>query len=98
MKIEIAANSLTSAVIARRAGADRIELCANLELGGTTTSPGTLMVAREKLDIPIHVVIRPRAGGFVYSAKEIEEMKHTIRFCRSLEIEGGVVGCRAPER
>src|SRR5690625_7293286 len=97
MKIEIAANSLTSALIAHRAGADRIELCANLELGGTTPSPGTLMVAREKLDIPLHVLLRPGAPDFVYSATQIAEMKHTPRFCTGLEIEGVRDGIVAPE-
>lgn len=97
MKIEVAANSLTSALTAHRAGADRIELCANLELGGTTPSPGTMIIARERLDIPIHVLIRPRAGDFVYNATEIEEMKQTIRFCKSLNIDGVVVGFLTPE-
>src|SRR5690625_6403757 len=55
------------------------------------------MVAREKLDIPMHVLIRRRAGDFGYSATEIKEMKHTIRFCKSLEIEGVVVGFLTPE-
>lgn len=97
MKIEIAANSLASALAAFRAGADRIELCSNLELGGTTPGPGTLIASREKLSIPIHVLVRPRAGDFVYQSSEIEEMKRTIQFCREIKIEGIVMGFLTPE-
>lgn len=97
MKIEIAANSLASALSAFRAGADRIELCSNLELGGTTPGPGSLIASREKLNIPIHVLIRPRAGDFVYQSSEIEEMKRTIQFCREIKIEGIVMGFLTPE-
>jgi len=97
MKIEIAANSLASALAAHRAGADRIELCSNLELGGTTPGPGSLISARKHLDIPIHVLVRPRAGDFVYHSSEIEEMKHTIQFCKELKIEGIVIGFLTPE-
>lgn len=96
MKIEIAANSLTSALAAYEAGADRIELCANLELGGTTPGPGTLIATRKQLKIPIHALIRPRGGDFVYSDTEMEEIVQSIEFCRQLGIEGIVIGCLTP--
>lgn len=97
MKIEIAANSYASALIADRAGADRIELCSNLELGGTTPGPGTLIASKENLSIPIHVLVRPRAGDFVYTGPEIEEIIQTIKFCRQMGIEGIVIGFLTPE-
>ena len=56
--LEIAANSLGSALAAQEGGADRIELCDNLSEGGTTPSYGTLAVARDRLRIPLYVLIR----------------------------------------
>ncbi|MBY5959246.1 copper homeostasis protein CutC [Membranicola marinus] len=96
MIIEIAANSYESAQIASRAGADRIELCSNLELGGTTPSPGQLLCVKNNLDIPVHVLIRPRGGDFIYTSLELEEIIESIRFCRSIGIEGVVFGFLTP--
>lgn len=56
-------------------GADRIELCDNLEEGGTTPSYGTIYLAKKNINIPISVIIRPRGGNFVYSNDEFEIMK-----------------------
>lgn len=92
MIIEIAANSYESAKIASQAGADRIELCSNIELGGTTPSPGQLHCVKTNLKIPVHALIRPRGGDFVYSDSEIEEIIQSIKFCRSLGIEGVAIG------
>ena len=73
--LEIAANSLESALAAQAGGADRIELCANLAEGGTTPSYGTIAAARDGLRIPLHVLIRARAGDFVYSQAELDAMR-----------------------
>lgn len=59
--LEIAANSVESALAAQAGGADRVELCANLGEGGTTPSFGSIAIARERLRIPLHVLIRARA-------------------------------------
>ncbi|MGB5229154.1 MAG: copper homeostasis protein CutC, partial [Eudoraea sp.] len=67
MIVEICANSYQSAVNAEEAGADRIELCAELAVGGITPSFGLIKKVSEKLSIPIHVLIRPRSGDFTYS-------------------------------
>ena len=67
MLIEICAQSLTSAVNAQKGGAHRIELCTALEVGGLTPSPATMLEARRLLTIPICVLVRPRAGDFIYS-------------------------------
>ena len=64
MKLEICANSLQSALNAQLAGADRIELCNELSVGGVTPSLGLLKAVKEKIAIPVHVLIRPRSGDF----------------------------------
>ena len=72
--LEIAAASIASALAAQEGGADRIELCANLREGGTTPSHGTLAEARKQLRIPIHVLVRPRGGDFLYNEAEAAAM------------------------
>jgi len=93
IRLEIAAHSLYSAMQAEMGGADRIELCSALLTGGLTPSPGIIRLVRDKISIPIHVLIRPRLGGFVYTELEIESMINSITFCKSLGIHGVVVGC-----
>jgi len=90
--LEIAANSLASALAAQEGGADRIELCANLAEGGMTPSYGTLATTRDALHIPIYVLIRPRAGDFLYDARERAEMLSDIEACVRIGCEGVVVG------
>lgn len=94
--LEIAANSHLSALAAQAGGADRIELCENLGEGGTTPSYGTLAMTRERLSIPIFVLIRPRAGDFLYDAREAEVMLHDIAACRQLGCDGVVIGALTP--
>jgi copper homeostasis protein len=95
--LEICANSLTSALEAQSGGADRIELCESLELGGVTPSPGTLRLCREKLSIPIHVLVRPRGGDFLYSDEEYDVMKEDVLYCKSIGINGIVTGILHPD-
>jgi copper homeostasis protein len=90
--LEIAANSLGSALAAQVGGADRVELCANLSEGGTTPSPGTLAVTRDRLHIPLYVLIRPRAGDFCYDDAEVEVMLRDIETCVALGCDGVVIG------
>ena len=90
--LEIAANSLGSALAAQAGGADRIELCENLGDGGTTPSYGTIAVARERLRIPLYVLIRPRAGDFLYDEGEREVMLRDIETCARLGCDGVVIG------
>ena len=90
--LEIAANSLASALAAEEGGADRIELCCALELGGLTPSHAQLALARERVRIPIYVLIRPRAGDFVYTEQEFETMQRDIEHCVALGCDGVVIG------
>jgi copper homeostasis protein len=90
--LEIAANSLASAVAAQEGGAHRIELCAALELGGLTPSYAQIALTRERVRIPIYALIRPRTGDFVYRDSEYETMQRDIETCVSLGCDGVVIG------
>ena len=90
--LEIAAGSLESAIAAQAGGADRVELCGSLEGGGVTPSFGTIAVARERLRVPLYVLIRPRAGDFVYSPAELESMHRDVEACARLGCDGVVIG------
>lgn len=92
MLLEIAANSVASALAAQQGGADRIELCSALELGGLTPSHGQIALARERLRIPLYVLIRPRAGDFLYGDLEGETMQRDIETCAALGCDGVVLG------
>ncbi len=90
--LEIASNSVASALAAQRGGADRIELFDNLAEGGTTPSFGSIALAREQVQIPLFVLIRPRPGDFHYDALERELMLRDIQQCRALDYDGVVIG------
>ena len=90
--LEICVDGVGGAKIAEQSGADRLELCAALELGGLTPTYGTLATLREDSSIPIFVLIRPRAGDFVYSRSEISTMLKDIEICKSLGASGFVIG------
>ncbi|AWV08391.1 copper homeostasis protein CutC [Marilutibacter maris] len=90
--LEIAANSLASALAAQAGGADRVELCENLGEGGCTPSWGTIAAARERLGIPLYVLVRPRAGDFLYDEDEREAMRRDIEACVRIGCDGVVIG------
>jgi copper homeostasis protein len=91
-KIEIACFNLESATLAQKAGADRVELCANVSVGGTTPSIEIIQQGREHLTIDIYVMIRPRGGNFVYSEAEFQQMKSEIENIKKLGVNGFVFG------
>lgn len=84
--------SYIEAIEAQRLGANRVELCDNLEEGGTTPSYGTIKMVVRDLTIPVFVIIRPRGGDFYYTKEEIEIMKEDIRICKELGVDGVVLG------
>ena len=90
--LEVAANSVASALAAEAGGAARVELCSALEVGGLTPSHATIATAMERLHIPVHVLIRPRAGDFVYDDLECEVMRRDIETCKALGCAGVVIG------
>jgi copper homeostasis protein len=76
--LEISVETLEAAMAAERGGADRIELCESLSVGGITPSIELMRTVRAQLRIPIFAMIRPRGGDFVYSPAEFAEMKRSI--------------------
>ena len=90
---EACVESFEKALEAQSNGANRIELCENLAVGGTTPSYGTVKICLEKLNIPIFPMIRARDGNFVYSKDEIKIMKEDIKIFKELGVKGVVLGC-----
>lgn len=90
--LEIACFDLESCFIAQQAGADRIEFCSDYSSGGVTPLRDDILNVRKGLSIPLHVIIRPRKGNFVYSPEEIEAMKRDILFCKEHGVDGLVFG------
>lgn len=91
-QLEIACFNYESALIAQENGADRIELCENMHLGGITPNSILTVRVREKTLIKMHVIIRPRGGDFVYSDEEFAEMKQDIKQLKKLGVDGFVFG------
>jgi copper homeostasis protein len=90
--LEIAVDTVEAAVVAERGGADRVELCGDLAVGGVTPGAELLRAVRERIQLPVFVMIRPRAEDFVYSAGAIEEMKASIAIAKELGADGLVLG------
>ncbi len=89
---EICAVNIQSAHAAAQAGAQRIELCSALDVGGLTPSPGLILSAVRDTGIKVNVLIRPREGDFCYNDHEFKIMLDDIRFCREAGANGVVVG------
>lgn len=90
--LEIAAGSLASALAAQEGGADRVELCGSLAEGGITPSYGTLALVRDRLRIPVYVLVRPRGGDFLYDDAEFDIMRRDVETCARLGCDGVVIG------
>ena len=90
--VEAAVESVEGAVAAARAGAHRIELCANLTEGGTTPSAGTVAATLARVAVPVFVMIRPRGGDFLYAPVELDVMARDIASARALGAHGVVLG------
>ncbi len=95
--LECCVDSVESAVIAAENGADRLELCANLVIGGTSPSPSLITEIRKRTDIPIRVLLRPRFGDFLYTEAEFAVLLREVRLFRELGANGIVCGCLLPD-
>ena len=82
---------------ARRAGAARVELCERLEVGGVTPGVVNIKETVEMCGLPVNVLVRPREGDFVYDSEETQQMLETINKCKSLNVNGIVVGALTPD-
>ena len=96
--LEISVQSVDAALAAERGGANRIELCQNLEVGGTTPRAELMRAAREQVRLPIFVMIRPREGNFLYADGEIRQMKSAIEAAKDAEMDGVVLGVLKEDR
>lgn len=95
--LEVCVDSVESALAARRGGADRLELCSNLLIGGTSPSPALFDEVREAADIRIHVLLRPRFGDFLYSDAEFAVLRREVRLFRERGADGVVIGLLTPD-
>ena len=94
--LEVCVDSLASARSAIRGGADRLELCSALAIGGLTPYPELLQQIRQDSDIPVRCLMRPRAGDFLYPPEEIQQMTTQIRVLKKAGANGFVIGCLTP--
>lgn len=92
LQLEICAETLQACVAAREGGADRIELCSDLVEGGVTPSHGLIRRAMLESKLPVHVMLRPRAGDFVYSPSEFEVICSDLEHASQLGVAGVVCG------
>jgi copper homeostasis protein len=91
--IELCVEGVDGVVAAQRAGADRVELCASLIEGGLTPSLGVVRQALAVARVPVHVIVRPRGGDFLYSDNEFASMVVDVEGLRELGVAGVVFGC-----
>ena len=91
--LEVCVDSYASAMAAVASGADRLELCSALCIGGLTPSPGLLGLIRRDFDIPVRCLTRPRGGDFLYTRQEILAMAADMVLLRQAGASGFVIGC-----
>lgn len=92
-KLEVCVDSVESAIIAQEGGADCLEICANLIIGGTTPGVSQFKQIRKACDIELNVLVRPRFGDFLYTNAEFQMIKEDIQMFRKLGADGVVAGC-----
>lgn len=95
--LEICVDSLESALAAQEGGADRLELCGNLLIGGTSPSVGLVRQVLQQVRIPVNVLLRPRFGDFCFTESEKEITLWEIEQCRGLGANGVVLGALRPD-
>ena len=95
--LEVCVDSYASAMAAIRGGADRLELCSALAVGGLTPSAALLTQIRQVSSIPVRCLMRPRGGDFLYTPEEIRQMAMEMEVLRAAGADGFVIGCLTPE-
>lgn len=90
--LEVCVDSVESALAAAAGGADRLELCANLIIGGTTPGFALFDAVKQAVDIPVHVLIRPRFGDFLYTPIERQIICREIREFSARGADAVVIG------
>ena len=91
--LEVCVDSLASARSAIRGGADRLELCSALAIGGLTPYEALLRQIKAESDIPVRCLMRPRAGDFLYTPEELEQLRQQILQLKKAGADGFVIGC-----
>ncbi len=97
VRLEVAVDHPQAALAAARGGAERLELCASLADGGLTPSWGFMEWTLAAVSIPVHCMVRPRAGNFVYSQSELDVMASDIESMRHAGVHGVVMGVLTPQ-
>ena len=95
--LEVCVDSLASARAAKQGGADRLEFCSALAVGGLTPYADLLRQIKAELDLPVRCLMRPRAGDFLYTRDEIELLCRQIETLRDAGADGFVIGALTPE-
>lgn len=95
---ELCVETLAAAQAAERGGADCIELCSRLEVSGITPSERLITATLQAISIPVHVLIRPRAGDFVYSAEEFDQMRQQVRWVKQAGAAAVALGVLKADR
>ena len=95
--LEVCVDSLASARAAKQGGADRLEFCSALAVGGLTPYADLLRQIKAELDLPVRCLMRPRAGDFLYNRDELELLCRQIETLRSAGADGFVIGALTPE-
>jgi copper homeostasis protein len=96
--LEISVETVGAAVAAERGGADRIELCHELAVGGLTPGAQLMRATREQVRLPIFAMIRPRGGNFVYCDAEFDSMRNDIAAAKRHGMNGMVLGILKQDR
>ncbi|HXY00267.1 MAG TPA: copper homeostasis protein CutC [Candidatus Limnocylindrales bacterium] len=96
--LEITVESLDAALAAERGGADRIELCSELAVGGVTPNVAAMRKVHEEIEISVFPIIRPRAGNYFYTDREFATMRRDISVARDLGVDGIVLGILRDDR
>lgn len=95
--VEVCVDGVDSAINAKIAGADRLEVCQDLQIGGTTPSYGLLKSIVEAVDLPVVAMLRPRAADFCYSKTEYAVMLNDIEVFKGLGVGEIVTGILTPD-